>query len=153
MDKSLTEMTLQDFRDIEICRPTKKFNAFTIVPTEEIHDSGYRCMKFVLDYHGEIVGCVGGWSDVVDLNGIGGYGNDWNTTLMTGKTDIYDWVMDCLTESVNTSVNPVVVVNTVTCGSNLNQTQAKDLNSSMRSLVVVFQENISNQLKTAYKIP
>ena len=99
MDKSLTEMTLQDFRDIEICRPTKKFNAFTIVPTEEIHDSGYRCMKFVLDYHGEIVGCVGGWSDVVDLNGIGGYGNDWNTTLMTGKTDIYDWVMDCLTES------------------------------------------------------
>ena len=92
-------MTLQDFRDIEIRRPTKKFNAFTIVPTEEIHDSGYRCMKFVLDYHGEIVGCVGGWSDVVDLNGIGGYGKDWNTTLMTGKTDIYDWVMDCLTES------------------------------------------------------
>ena len=99
MEKYLEDMTLQDFRDIKPFKPTGVFNAFTIVPTDEIHDSGYRCMKFVLDYHNEIVGCVGGYSDVVDLNGIGGYGKDWKTSTMTGKTDVIDWSMDCLTES------------------------------------------------------
>ena len=99
MEKYLQDMTLQDFRDIKPFRPIGVFNAFTIVPTDEIHDSGYRCMKFVLDYHNEIVGCCGGYSDVVNLNGIGGYGRDWKTSLMTGKIDVIDWTMDCLTES------------------------------------------------------
>ena len=46
---------------------------------------------------------------------------------------------------VNTSNNPVVMVNMVTFGLDLNQTQAKDSNSSMLSLVVLFQENTLSQ--------
>ena len=50
----------------------KKFRNIIIIPTDEIHDSGFRCMKYILlnfaEYGGyEVVGVVGGYSDVLHL--------------------------------------------------------------------------------------
>ena len=74
-----------------------KFTGIVIVPTDEIHDSGYRCMKFILTDHMEIVGAVSGWSDVIHLNGIGGYGKE--IFRMDGLAKRIDWRIDCLAKS------------------------------------------------------
>lgn len=90
--------TKEEFEKLEYKRPTDKFNGFVVIPTGEIHDSGYGCMKFALTNHEEVVGCVGGGSDVINLNGIGGYGkyNDDYQTKVNTKGSIIDWSIDCL---------------------------------------------------------
>jgi len=95
MDKS-------DFAEIEVQSPTGEFNGFVIVPTDDMHDSGFRCMKYVLLNGNTIVGCVGGYCDVIHLNGIGGYGkyegngSDWQAAVVSGKVDVVPWNIDCL---------------------------------------------------------
>lgn len=48
----------------------KEFNHIIIIPTRKMHDSGFRCMKYVLlkwcGYF-EVVGVIGGYSDVIHL--------------------------------------------------------------------------------------
>lgn len=51
-----------------------QFNAITIVPTGRLHDSGFQTMKFIMSKDGEVVMACSGWSDVMHVNGIGGYG-------------------------------------------------------------------------------
>lgn len=97
------EMTKEDFLALKNRIPTKKdkINGIIIVPTDEIHDSGYNCMKFILTYHDKIVGVVSGWSDVIHINGIGGYGN-WCTSKpidFSKKPVGYGWRIDCLPKS------------------------------------------------------
>ena len=57
-------------------------------------------MKFALINHGEIVGCVGGGSDVIHLNGIGGYGkydnDDYIEARKNNTVKRIDWRIDCL---------------------------------------------------------
>lgn len=68
-------------------------------PTDELHDSGFRRMKFALVNGTEVVGCVGGGSDIMHLNGIGGYGKydkDFDGALKTNKTRKIAWAIDCL---------------------------------------------------------
>lgn len=58
----------------------KSFSQVIIIPTDNIHDSGFRCMKYILlkwENGLNVVGVVGGYSDVIHL---------WN-----GKANI-----DCL---------------------------------------------------------
>ena len=98
-NNSLKGMLLSDLQAIEVKRPDRPFNGFIIVPTGELHDSGWGCMKFVLTHYGEIVGCVGGYSDVVHLNGIGGYGKDFLQGLASGMTAVVDWSIDLLPEA------------------------------------------------------
>ena len=74
MTKKLNEYTLEEFREMELFGEDSLFNNVVIVPMDELHDSGYRGMKFILCEHGDIVGAVGGWSDVVHPNGIGNHG-------------------------------------------------------------------------------
>lgn len=83
--------TKEEFLNLEYKRPEGPFDGFVIIPTGELHDSGFMCMKFALTYHYEVVGCVGGGSDVIDLNGIGGYGKDFNKAPIR-----QDWSIDCL---------------------------------------------------------
>lgn len=50
----------------------KLYKQIIIIPTDTIHDTGFRCMKYVLlqwnDYGPcEVVGVVGGYSDVLHL--------------------------------------------------------------------------------------
>lgn len=48
----------------------RKFDNIIIIPTAEMHDSGFRCMKYILlkwEYGLNVVGVVGGYSDVIHL--------------------------------------------------------------------------------------
>ena len=82
MTKNLNEYTLEEFREMELFGEDCLFNNVVIVPMNELHESGYRCMKFILCHNGDIVGVVSGWSDVVHPNGIGNHGRsyDWHIT-------------------------------------------------------------------------
>lgn len=95
MTKNLNEYTLEEFREMELFGRDRLFNEVVIVPMDELHESGYRCMKFILCRHGEIVGVVSGWSDVVHPNGIGNHGlsADWSVTPNI------DLSIDCLAGS------------------------------------------------------
>lgn len=95
MIKSLNEYTIEEFREMELFGEDCLFNNVVIVPMNELHYSGYRCMKFILCHHGNIVGVVSGWSDVVHPNGIGNHGlsYDWSVTPNIGLS------IDCLTGS------------------------------------------------------
>jgi len=97
--KNINDYTLQEFRDMENFGENSVFNSVIIVPMEELHDSGYRCMKFILLEKGEIVGVVGGWCDVVHPNGIGNYGRSFKS--LNGKLEpIPAYIsMDCLANS------------------------------------------------------
>lgn len=100
-NKSLLEYTREEFLAIENHNPVGSFNDVIIVPTDDIHDSGFRCMKFILVRQGAIVGAVSGWSDVLHLNGIGGYGKyeEFHMALASGMTKRIGWKIDCLTKS------------------------------------------------------
>ena len=95
MTKNLNEYTIEEFREMELFGEDCLFNQVVIVPMNELHDSGYRCMKFILCHYGDIVGVVGGWSDVVHPNGIGNHGPsyDWSVTPNIGLS------IDCLAGS------------------------------------------------------
>lgn len=73
--KDFNEYSLEELQEIQNFGEKELFNSLIIVPSEEIHDSGFRCMKAILVRDGEIVGAVSGWSDVINPNGIGNYGN------------------------------------------------------------------------------
>lgn len=90
----------EEFENLDYFEPTDEFNGVVIIPTNELHDSGFGCMKFALINHGEVVGCVGGGSDVIHLNGIGGYGKDFNKTLKIGMVKRIDWSIDCLSNGL-----------------------------------------------------
>lgn len=95
-------MTLDELLAVPYSKTRREigaFNGFIIVPTGELHDSGFGCMKFVLTKHSDIVGAVGGWCDVVHLNGIGGYGLDWQRSLKERRVLVVDWSMDLLPKS------------------------------------------------------
>ena len=72
--------TKEEFENLDYFEPTDEFNGIVIVPTNELHDSGFGCMKFAL------------------INGIGGYGKyeDYHRVLKTGLIKRVDWSIDCL---------------------------------------------------------
>ncbi len=112
----ITEMKKEDFatvpeldlwNDWEKLAPTGylEFRSFVIIPVErngkvELYDeTDWGCMEFCLvNDNMEPIGKVGGGSDVVNLDGIGGYGShksrDWGvfTKLVPAK----GWSIDCL---------------------------------------------------------
>lgn len=99
---NIQDMTLDELLAVPYSKRLDEidtFNGFVIVPTGELHDSGFGCMKFVLTLHVDIVGAVGGWSDIVHLNGIGGYGRGLQKSLMDRKVPVIDWSIDLLPKS------------------------------------------------------
>lgn len=98
---NIMDITLEEFQQMENFHPgDKTFNQVVIVPMDDIHDSAYRCMKYILINNiDEIVGVIGGYSDVLNLNGIGGYGYDKLKHIKSGLIPIADWTIDCLPES------------------------------------------------------
>ena len=89
----------ETLKNLNYMKPEEPFNGFILIPTGEVHDSGYGCMKFILLNHDKIVGCVGGGSDVVALNGIGGYGGYdeiAKESIRTRKVPVIDWSIDLL---------------------------------------------------------
>lgn len=97
--KHTNDYTLEEYQAMKNFGERSIFDSVIIVPMEELHDSGFRCMKFILLEKGEIVGVVGGWCDVVHPNGIGNYGRSLKRP--NGKLEpIPAYIsMDCLANS------------------------------------------------------
>lgn len=99
MKINLKTVTVEELLRLDYQKPQPQpFNSVIIVPLDgELHESGFRRMKFIyLKRDGEIVGVGGGPSDVLHLEGIGGYGQDWETSIEERKTSISAWSIDCL---------------------------------------------------------
>lgn len=66
-----------------------------------IHDSGYRAMSLVPVKAGEPLGLIGGGSDLIHIEGIGGYGHNWLERLgeVPKTAKIVGWTIDCLPTS------------------------------------------------------
>ena len=91
-------MTKKELRELAFFEPTQEFNAIIAVPNGCKHDSGYECMELILCDGSEIVGKVGGGSDVIHINGIGGYG-DWRMKKIPSLVEPIGWSIDCLPKS------------------------------------------------------
>lgn len=56
-------------------RDIEEFSSLVIIPLNYAHDSGWMCMNFVaVNKDGEPICRLSGCSDVLNLDGIGGYG-------------------------------------------------------------------------------
>lgn len=74
------------------------FDSIVILPTEYIHDSGFRYLSFVLIRKNEPMGIIGGASDVVHINGMTGFGfynRSGDMTDLIEKSRAL-WTIDCL---------------------------------------------------------
>lgn len=78
-----------------------KFDTLVILPTKRLHDSGYRCMYFVACIKGVPKYKLAGGSDVLHLDGIGGYGKNWLEKYGTCPSLVEPtaWNIDCLPKS------------------------------------------------------
>jgi len=96
MIDEVMNMTLEELQNVETIKKRSDFNSFVIVPMNDNHDSGFRTMMFILLLDNEILGAVSGWSDVIHVNGVGGYGLDVENALKTQKVQRVSMSMDCL---------------------------------------------------------
>lgn len=100
----IQEMTKEDFKKVpqrkNFMAPVPPFRSFVIIPTEQEHDSGYLCMEFVAaDKDDKPIVRMSGCSDVVHINGIGGYGNWRNFKNLPQMIPRVTWRIDCLPQS------------------------------------------------------
>lgn len=80
------------------------FDSLIIVPTRRRHDSGYMCMDFITIKDGEPKYRLSGWSDVLHIDGIGGYGSiyvndvlgDYSKRAQLKSVECKGWSIDCL---------------------------------------------------------
>jgi hypothetical protein len=71
-------------------------------PADELHDSGYRAMDFVAcNPKGEAICRLSGCSDVLHIDGIGGFGKDWLKRYngVPRLVPPVGWSVDCLAVS------------------------------------------------------
>jgi hypothetical protein len=101
--KDINKWSKKDFEEL----PSKNwkediglFDSLVILPTKHIHDSGYRCMDFVAVKNGIPFCRLSGCSDVIHIDGIGGFGG-WREFIKSGPTLIRPkgWSIDCLKKS------------------------------------------------------
>ena len=80
-----------------------EFDSMVILPgkAKDLHDSGYRCMDFVAVKNNEPLCLLAGGSDVIHIDGIGGYGKDWfkKYGCVPSQISIFGWSIDCLPKS------------------------------------------------------
>lgn len=91
-------MTKEDFNKVPErggwSRDIGEFNSLVIIPQDYPHDSGWMCMDFVaVSKEGEPICKLSGCSDVLNLDGIGGYGRD---DFMFNHIKPKGWCIDCL---------------------------------------------------------
>lgn len=73
------DMTKEDFEKVPErggwSKDIGEFSSLVIIPLNYAHDSGWMCMNFVaVNKDGEPICRLSGCSDVLNLDGIGGYG-------------------------------------------------------------------------------
>ena len=98
------EMTRKELEAL----PHRKWNediglidSLIILPTRRKHDSGWRCMDFVAVRNHEPVCLLSGCSDVINIEGIGGLGNNWRQKYggVPSVVPPREWSIDCLYKS------------------------------------------------------
>lgn len=102
-EKDLNEYTKEEFDALPLVdwdQNVTDFNSLIIVPTDQIHDSGFRCMYFVACRYNTPICRISGCSDVIHINGIGGYGIKGIRGHMNGvPLEPVGWSIDCLKTS------------------------------------------------------
>ena len=99
-NKDFNKMTLEELRSIEPFGKDETFMSVIIVPTDDLHESGFRCMKFIFVDGFKIVGCIDRGSDVVHPNGIGNSGKPYDISMMAnGVVPYMGLSIDCLAGS------------------------------------------------------
>ena len=96
------DMTKEDFEKVPkrggFSKDIGEFSALVIIPQDYAHDSGWMCMDFVaVSKDGEPICRLSGCSDVLDLDGIGGYGK-WRADELElpNRIEPKGWSIDCL---------------------------------------------------------
>jgi hypothetical protein len=76
-------------------------DSIVILPTRHKHESGFRCMDFVAVKENEPICRLSGCSDVIHIDGIGGYGYQWyeRTGAVPKAIQPAGWSIDCLPKS------------------------------------------------------
>ena len=96
------DMTKEDFEKVPErggwSRDIGEFNALVIIPQDYAHDSGWMCMDFVaVSKDGEPICRLSGCSDVLNLDGIGGYGKRRaDEHELPRRIEPKGWSIDCL---------------------------------------------------------
>lgn len=94
---NILTMKKEDFEKVPFRNAETNLDDFysaVIIPTEDMHDSGYRCMDFVaVNSKKEPICRLSGCSDVLDIDGIGGYGLNG---VLSDMVDNKAWKIDCL---------------------------------------------------------
>jgi hypothetical protein len=102
---NVNEMTRKQFEELEHREWDKEIvcSGLVIIPgrASNMHDSGYRCMDLVAVDGDKAVCLLAGGSDVIHVDGIGGYGDNWLEKYKTipSMTPPISWSMDCLPKS------------------------------------------------------
>lgn len=73
------------------------FDSLVILPTKHVHDSGYMCMDFIAVRNNEPFMRISGCSDVIHINGIGGFGK--YDGFIPRLIPPIGWSIDCLRKS------------------------------------------------------
>lgn len=98
--KHIFNMTKENFEKVPKrggwSKDIGEFDSLIIIPQNHAHDSGWMCMDFVaVNKDGEPTCRLSGCSDVLNLDGIGGYG-DWRGGEVPRFVEPKGWSIDCL---------------------------------------------------------
>ena len=100
----INKMTQEQFRQL----PSNKwdndigvFDSLIILPSRRLHDSGYRLLDFVAVRNQKPICRLSGCSDVIHIEGIGGFGFDWLNRYEDCPKLVppIGWSIDCLKTS------------------------------------------------------
>jgi hypothetical protein len=103
--KNIANMTRKDFEKVpyrtSFNQDVGDFDSLIILSTRKKHDSGYRCIDFIACVEDKPICRLSGCSDVLHINGIGGYGYKWieKGIGIPSKVDVVPWSIDCLPKS------------------------------------------------------
>ena len=85
----ITKDNIKDLPKLQTYNDETLYDAIVIVPTDEIHDSEYRCMTYVFCKENKAVGIINCGSDVLHL--------DWGSYIETIEQEKISrgWSIDC----------------------------------------------------------
>ena len=98
----INDMTQKDFRELPLYESwqdtIEDVDSVVVLPERTKHDSGYRCMSYILCKADEVLVRVSSCSDVLHIDGIGGYG-PYDQRDGTSVVPAKGWTIDCLPRS------------------------------------------------------
>lgn len=95
--KSFEGWAIEEFKELPLRKWREnigEIDRLIILPTEEMHDSGFRCMDFVAVQKNIPTFRLSGCSDVLHLGGIGGINNKLDN--IKREVPRVAWSIDCL---------------------------------------------------------